>query len=105
MNVSCVSSGVHQGACTSCPLFTFFIDETVQAVSQAGPDDWLGDLHLLLFMDDTVIFSSTREKLEEKLYLLKRCTNDIGMSMHPSKSHFISVNKKDNQPIQHFGAY
>ena len=69
-------------------------------MSQAGPDDWLGDLYLLLFMDDTVTFSSTREKLEEKLYLLKRCTNDIGMSMHPSKSQFISVNKKDNQPIQ-----
>ena len=27
------SSGVRQGACTSCPLFTYFVDETVQAVS------------------------------------------------------------------------
>ena len=79
------SAGVRQGASTSCPLFTFFIDPTVDAVASDGPDGWLGDLHSLLLMDDTVIFATSHKRLDKKLRRLKQCTDDLGMVMHPSK--------------------
>ena len=43
-------------------------------------------------MDDTVVFATSREKLAEKLGKLKQCTDDIGMTIHPSKSQFLCVN-------------
>ena len=94
------TSGVKQGAPTSCPLFTCFIDETVKALKQTGPDSWLEDLHCLLLMDDTVIFASSRDKLKEKLCALKRCTDLLGMVIHPNKSKFISVIANDTEPVK-----
>ena len=64
-------SGVWQGACTSCPLSTFFIDSTIDAVASAGLDSWLGNLHCILFMDDTAVLASSMEKLLQKVILLK----------------------------------
>jgi hypothetical protein len=48
--------------CTSCPLFVFFIEPTIDAISSLGPDNWLGDLHCLLLMDDTVILASSQRE-------------------------------------------
>ena len=92
-------SGVRQGATTSCPLFTFFIDSTIDAVTSAGPDSWLGNLHCILFMDDTAVLASSREKLLQKVILLKKCTDDLGMVMHPTKSQYMTVNSNDNLPL------
>ena len=64
------TSGVKQGGCTSCSIFTFYIDETVRAVKQYGQDGWLNDL--LLFMDDTVVFATSKIALQQKLLALKQ---------------------------------
>ena len=93
------SAGVRQGASTSCPLFTFFIDPTVDAVAADGPDGWLDTLHWLLLMDDTVVFATSRERLVQKLTRLKQCTDDLGMVIHPSKSQFPVINDNDTRPI------
>ena len=95
------SSGVRQGGASSCPVFTFFIDPTIEAISSTGPDGWLEGIHCLLLMDDTVVFATSREKLAEKLGKLKQCTDDIGMtiSIHPSKSQFLCVNSTDTRPV------
>ena len=93
------SAGVRQGGCTSCPLFTFFIEPTISAVKSLGPDGWLRDIHVLLLMDDTAVFATSRVQLEKKLRLLKTCTDDIGMVIHPTKSKYLSVNGKSTQPI------
>ena len=66
-----ITSGVRQGGCTSCSLFTFFIDPIIDSVALDGPDGWLQNLHTLLLMDDTVIFSTSREKIISKLIHLK----------------------------------
>ena len=92
-------TGVRQGASSSCPLFTFFIDSTIEAIESFGPDGWLGNLHTLLFMDDTVIFTTSRGNLHKKLFLLKECTDKLGMVIHPSKSQFMTVNGTDMQPF------
>jgi hypothetical protein len=94
------SAGVKQGSSTSCNSFTSYIDPTIAAVKEIGPDSWLGDLHILLFMDDTVIFATTKTGLINKLRRLKRCADDIGMIIHPSKSQYMSVNDTDKTSIQ-----
>ena len=93
------SAGVCHGASTSCPLFTFFIESTIDAVSQSGPDGWLENLHVLLLMDDTVILATSREQMEQKLKLLKECTDSIGMVIHPSESRFLCVNTCDRSEL------
>jgi hypothetical protein len=92
-------SGVKQGSASSCPLFTFFIDKTIQDISSVGHDSWLGSNHCLLFMDDTVIFATSREALTKKLQKLKECTDFLGMIIHPTKSQFLSINTQDEETI------
>ena len=92
-------TGMRQGASSSCPLSTFFIDSTIEAMASFSPDGWLGNLHTLLFMDDTVIFATSRGNLHKKLFLLKECTDKLGMVIHPSKSQFMTVNGTDTQPF------
>ncbi len=106
------TAGVRQGASTSCPLFTFFIEPTIDACAAAGPDSWLGYLHSLLLMDDTVVFATSRLSMERKLRNLKSCVDDIGMVIHPTKSRFLSVNTQDqesfvldNVAIEHTESY
>ena len=91
--------GVRQGSCMSCPLFTFYIDKTINTVNLAPDDDWLGSLHTLLLMDDTAVIATSRENMAAKLNLLKQASDDIGMIIHPSKSKFITVNATQNEPF------
>lgn len=93
------SIGVRQGSCLSCPLFTFYIDETVRAMRPIPNDDWLGDLHILLLMDDTAIFATSRRSLSDKLKRIKDSADQIGMTLHPSKSRYLSVNANNHDPF------
>jgi hypothetical protein len=94
------SSGVKQGGSTSCSLFTSYIDPTISAVKSTGPDGWLKDSHILLFMDDTVVFATTRNKMEEKLLKPKEMSDKIGMIIHPTKSKFSTINTNDTKPFK-----
>ena len=93
------STGVRQGAATSCPLFVFFLDATVDAINSYGPDGWLGCLHTLLLMDDTVIFATSRASLKAKLLLLKHSADKLGMEIHPTKSRFMCTDSSDKSPF------
>ena len=92
------TSGVKQGGCTRCSIFTFYIDETVRAVKQYGQDGCFNDLHLLLFMDDTVVFATSKIALQQKLVALKQCADKLGMIIHPTKTKYISVNSDEAAP-------
>ena len=93
------SAGVRQGASSSCPLFVFFIDATIEAINSYGTDGWLDTLHCLLLMDDTVIFATSKAALEAKLKLLKKSADKLGMEIHPTKSKFLVINSDDKSPI------
>jgi len=93
------SLGVKQGGSTSCNSFTAYIDPTIDAVKSSGPDSWLGDIHILLLMDDTVVLASSREKMTQKLQRLKYAADDIGMVLHPTKCQFLTVNSNDTAPF------
>ena len=93
------SAGVKQGGSSSCNSFTAYIDPTIEAVQNFGPDDWLGNLHILLLMDDTVVMATSRHNLLMKLNSLKQCADNLGMTMHPTKSQFFTVNVVDDEEI------
>ena len=92
--------GVKQGAANSCSLFTFYINGTIEKLREVGEDGFLGNLHSLLFMDDTVILATSRASMEKKLRILHHAARDISMSMHPTKSQFMTVNVNDNEAFE-----
>ena len=93
------SSGVKQGAANSCSLFTFYINSTVRAIKSFGDDGFLKNLHSLLFMDDTVVLATTRDAMQEKLTLLHRESEAIGMEIHPQKSKYMVIGSQDRRPF------
>jgi hypothetical protein len=54
--------GVCQGSPTSCFLFTVYVNQLVRMIKQrCGTDGYLGWLHTLLLMDDTVILATNQD--------------------------------------------
>ena len=93
--------GVKQGSPSSCFLFTMFFDEFVRLLKQkSAPDGLLDWLHLLVLMDDTVIFATSHEKLKEKLNVLSEWCNQSGMVINEDKTKFMSFNCLERTPIQ-----
>ena len=93
--------GVKQGSPYSCFLFTLFVDEFVRLLKQKSVHDGLLDwLHLLVLMDDTVIFATSHEKLKEKLNVLTDWCNQSGMVINEDKTKFMSFNCSERSPIQ-----
>ena len=55
---------------------------------QKEPDMMTGsNRYIMLFMDDTVMFATSKEKLVSKLTKLKQTSDNLGMVIHPTKSH------------------
>ena len=95
--------GVKQGSPTSCFLFILFVDEFVRLVKRrSGVDGFLGWLHLLMLMDDTVLFATSRTRLIEKLNLLTEWCNRCGMVINEDKTQFMAFvtnDPDDKSPI------
>ena len=88
--------GVRQGSPTSCLLFVLFVNDLIKLFKErCGPDGFLAWLHLLVFMDDTVILSTSRNGALTKLGLLKEFCNTHGMIVNDSKTKFIVINGKE----------
>ena len=64
-------------------------------------DGFLGTLHMLMLMDDTVLFATSKEKLIEKFQKCQDYCKEFGMSINQKKTQFMVINKskKDNKPI------
>ena len=95
--------GVRQGSPTSCLLFIIFMDELIKLVKQrCCPDGFLGWLHLLVLMDDTVLLATSREGMINKIRLLQAFCSEHGMVINESKTKFfvISGTKGDEEPIR-----
>ena len=77
------SIGVRQGAPSSCLLFVIYIDEMIKMIKNAVEEDgFLGGLHALLLMDDTVIIATSREMCEAKLRVVLQYCQEFGMSVN-----------------------
>lgn len=91
--------GVKQGSATSCSLFTFYLDQTVRELRTFGEDGFIGNNHILLLMDDTILLATSREAMERKVALLYNSAKSIDMLMHPDKSQYMAVNSDDVEPF------
>ena len=94
--------GVKQGSPTSCFLFILFVDEFIRLVkSSVDTDGFLDWLHLLMLMDDTVIFATSRERLCQKLNVLAQWCNRSGMVINEDKTEFMAIGAEscDKSPI------
>ena len=81
--------GVRQGAPSSCLLFVIYIDEMIKMIKNSIVEDgFLGGLHALLLMDDTVIVATNRTKCEEKLKVVINYCNEYGMGINVKKDNF-----------------
>ena len=61
------SIGVRQGAATSCLLFIIYLDIMVSMINGVENVGFLGALHALILMDDTILLATTRGKLIKNL--------------------------------------
>ena len=96
------SYGVRQGSPSSCFLFTLFVNKLIRKLkSRCEPDGFLGWLHCLMLMDDTVIFATSRDKLVMKLNILMDFCEHSGMIINRKKTKFMVINgtEEDMTPI------
>ena len=88
--------GVRQGSPTSCFLFILYVDMLIRSIKNNVEDDsFLKWLHILMLMDDTVIFASSRERLLRKLEYLNEFCVEYGMVINEKKTKIMVVNGED----------
>ena len=64
--------GVKQGSSASCILFILYVDRMIKMVKNAFHDvGFLGSLHMLMLMDDTVLLATSKEQLIKKFQICK----------------------------------
>ena len=94
------SSGVRQGAPTSCLLFIIYVDKMVKMIKDAVPvDGFLGDLHALLLMDDTVILATSREMCINKVKAVLDYCEEYGMEINEKKTKFMVINHSEEDKV------
>ena len=92
--------GVRQGSPTSCFLFILYVNVLIRNIKlRSGPDSFLEWLHVLMLMDDTVIFASSRERLLDKLLILDEYCQTHGMIMNEKKTEFMVINGSTNDVL------
>ncbi|KAM7373883.1 hypothetical protein PAMP_006573 [Pampus punctatissimus] len=83
-----VEVGLHQGSTLSPFLFTMVMDRLTDEVRQESP--WT-----MMFADDIVICSESREQVEEKLERWRFVLERRGMKVSRSKTEYMCVNERD----------
>ena len=100
------TSGVRQGSPTSCFLFILFVNVLIRNIKEkCQPDGFLRWLHILMLMDDTIIFATSRVRLLEKLEILHDYCESHGMLVNQPKTKFMVLNgnEEDRLPIEWYG--
>ena len=81
------SVGVRQGSPTSCFLFILFVNDMIKLYKEnCNIDGFLGWLHLLVFMDDTVLLSTTRQGAMKKLEIFHSFCTSHSMRVNCEKN-------------------
>lgn len=81
------TAGVRHGAPSSCLLFTVYVDQLVRMLQRnIDVDGYLGKLHSLLLMDDTVILAASSERRLNKLNAVIDYCEEYGMVIHVKKT-------------------
>ena len=88
--------GVKQGGLMSCVLFMIYSNILAVMLKAFGDDSFLGDLHALMLMDDTVLLGSSKEKIIEKFGVLMKFCNKYGMVVNEIKTKLMVINGCDD---------
>ncbi|KAK3559672.1 hypothetical protein QTP86_013919, partial [Hemibagrus guttatus] len=83
-----VEVGLHQGSALSPFLFAIVMDQLSEEVSQESP--WT-----MMFADDIVICSESREQVEENLERWRFALERRGMKVSRSKTEYMCVNERE----------
>ena len=100
--VIATSIGLLQGLPTSIWLFTAYIDKFVRMLKlQCQDDGFLGWLHCLILMDDTIVLATSRDRLREKMEILMDFCRQSGMVINQKKTNLMVVNgnQEDREPM------
>ncbi len=95
--------GVRQGLSTSCLLFIIYVDDLIKMMREKCTRETFIDwLHILLFMDDTVLLATSRANMMKKLCILNEFCDEYGMRMNASKTKFFVIcgGPGDAEPFQ-----
>ena len=88
--------GVKQGAPTSSLLFITYINDMIEQIKRDSEEDgYLGKMHSLLLMDDTVILATSRARCKQKMKSLMNFCEESGMELNESKTKFMVINGDD----------
>ncbi len=92
--------GVRQGSSTSCLLFMLFVNDLIGLIKgRCGRDGILEWLHVLMYMDDTVLLSTTREGMHFKLGLLQKWCINNAMKVNTDKTKNFAINGSERDRI------
>ena len=93
--------GVKQGGPMSCILFIIYLNVLALLLKVFGNDSFLGDVHALMLMDDTVLLASSREMIIDKFGALMGFCKDYGMVVNKVKTKLMVINgcKVDRETI------
>ncbi|KAK3515812.1 hypothetical protein QTP70_034025, partial [Hemibagrus guttatus] len=83
-----VEVGLHQGSALSPFLFAIVMDQLSEEVRQESP--WT-----MMFADDIVICSESREQVEENLEMWRLALERRGMKVSRSKTEYMCVNERE----------
>ncbi|KAK3549965.1 hypothetical protein QTP86_016861 [Hemibagrus guttatus] len=83
-----VEVGLHQGSALSPFLFAIVMDQLSEEVRQESP--WT-----MMFADDIVIWSESREQVEENLERWRFALERRGMKVSHSKTEYMCVNERE----------
>ncbi len=90
--------GVRQGSPTSCLLFIIYVNDLIKLIkNNCINDGFLKLLHILILMDDTVLLSTSRERMIHKLSLMKKICCEYGMTVNESKPKFFCDKRYDGR--------
>ena len=85
--------GVRQGMPSSCPLFLAYVHNLIKMIKETfEPESFLGWLHILMLMDDTVLLATSREQMINKIKILNAYCKTYGMVINLVKTNFMVIN-------------
>ena len=84
--------GVKQGGPMSCILFIIYLNVMVVMIKLLANDAFLGDQHLMVLMDDTVLLGSTRDMIKKKFEILMEFCVKYGMKVNEIKTKMMVIN-------------
>ncbi len=96
-----INSGVPQGCVAAPDLFNCIIDHLMDRVCSRGPGIRLGSYLLtdLEYTDDTVLFCSTLDQLDESLRIYQEEANKLGLKVSWAKTKLMHIGGEAPPPL------